>query len=253
MPTAKSPPSAKPLRVLYVASEVAPFAKTGGLADVAGALPKALKKRGLDVRVVMPLYAGIDWNKLDKLSGELTVPMFWGKARAAVRMGHLPGSDVPIYFLEFNRYFDRPYLYGPPGDGYHDNIERFTFLSRGALELCKALAFFPDVINANDWQTALIPAYVNTLEWAKPLHASASVYTIHNLAYQGVTDGGAMFITGLGREHYNPGEFEHFGSLNLTKAALWHSTMVDREPHVRQGDSDQRVRRGARRCVAVAT
>jgi starch synthase len=214
------------LRVLYVASEVAPFAKTGGLADVAGALPKALRKRGMDVRVVMPLYAGIDWNKLDRLAGELSVPMYWGRARGAVRMGQLPGSDVPIYFLEFNRFFDRPYLYGPPGDGYHDNIERFTFLSRGALELCKALAFYPDVVNANDWQTALMPAYINTVEWAKPLHGAASIYTIHNLAYQGVTDGGAMFITGLGREHYNPNEFEHFGALNLTKGALVHSTML---------------------------
>jgi starch synthase len=193
---------------------------------VAGALPKALRARGLDVRVVMPLYAGMPWNDFEILDGLLTVPMWWGPARARVRTGRLPDSEVPLYCLEFNRYFDRPYLYGPPGEGYPDNLERFTFLSRGALEICKALGFVPDVIHCNDWQTALIPIYVNTVEWMQPLHASASVYSIHNLAYQGVFDGNAIFVTGLGREHYHPGELEHFGAMNLTKGALYHSTLL---------------------------
>jgi starch synthase len=215
-----------PLKVLFVASECAPFAKTGGLADVAGALPKALLPLDIDVRVVMPLYAGMPWNDLEILDGFLEVPMWWGSARARVRVGKLPGSQVPIYCLEFNRYFDRPHLYGPPAEGYPDNLERFAFLSRGSLELCKALGFIPDVIHCNDWQTALIPTYVNTVEWMQPLHASATVYSIHNLAYQGVFDGGGTFITGLGREHYNPNELEHLGALNLTKGALHHSTLL---------------------------
>jgi starch synthase len=217
---------AQPLKVLFVSSEVSPFAKTGGLGDVVGALPKALRRRGIDARVVMPLYAGMNWHELDGLDGVLSVPMWWGTARAGVRLGRLPGGEVPVYFLEYNKYFDRPYLYGPPEGGYADNLERFTFLSRGALELARAIQFIPDVVHAHDWQAALVPVYVNTLEWAKPLHGAATVYTIHNLAYQGVTDGGAMFIAGLGREHYNPGEFEHFGALNLTKAALQHATML---------------------------
>src|SRR5512138_928286 len=129
------------MKILFVSSEVAPFAKTGGLADVAGALPKALRRRGIDVRVVMPLYAGIDWNALERLEGTVQVPMWWGMARAGVRLGRLPGSEVPVYFLEYNRFFDRPYLYGPPEEGYDDNLERFTFLSRGALELAKVLNF----------------------------------------------------------------------------------------------------------------
>jgi starch synthase len=226
-PTPGAPATAKPaLKVLFVSSEVAPFAKTGGLADVAGSLPKALRAMGVDVRVVMPLYAGMPWNDLEVLDGSLGVPMWWGTAHARVRKGNLPGSDVPVYCLEYNRYFDRPHLYGPPSDGYGDNLERFTFLSRGSLEICKALGFIPDVIHCNDWQTALVPVYVNTVEWAQPLHGSATVYSIHNLAYQGVFDGNGMFITGLGREHYNPGEFEHFGAMNLTKAALNHSTLL---------------------------
>jgi starch synthase len=174
----------------------------------------------------MPLYAGMRWHELEPLEGALAVPMWSGVARAGVRLGRLPRSEVPIYFLEYNRYFDRPYLYGPPAEAYADNLERFTFLSRGALELCKALAWIPDVIHSNDWQTALVPVYLNTLEWARPLHGSASLYTIHNLAYQGVFDGGGLFITGLGPEHYNPGELEHFGALNLTKGALYHATLL---------------------------
>jgi starch synthase len=174
----------------------------------------------------MPLYAGMPWSDLEILDGMLSVPMWWGAARARVRVGQLPDSQVPVYCLEFNRYFDRPYLYGPPAEGYSDNLERFTFLSRGSLELCKALGFIPDVIHCNDWQTALVPIYVNTVEWLQPLHGSATIYSIHNLAYQGIFDGGGMFITGLGREHYNPGELEHFGAMNLTKGALHHSTLL---------------------------
>jgi starch synthase len=215
-----------PFRILFVASEVEPFRKTGGLADVAGALPKALSRRGIDVRVVMPLYQGVPWRRLEQLDGLLRVPMYYGEGRAGVRMGLASDSRVPIYFVEHNSYFDRPHPYGPPGEAYPDNLERFAFFSRASLELCKALGFQPDVVHANDWQTALVPVYLNTVEWAQPLHASASVFTIHNLAHQGVFDGKAMFLTGLGSEHYHPGEFEHFGTLNLMKAAVQHGTML---------------------------
>lgn len=216
----------EPFKVLVVASECAPFAKTGGLGDVIGALPKALARRGIDVRVVLPLYAGMPWHELEVLDGALVVPMWFGVARGGIRLGRLPRSEVPVYFLEHHRYYDRPHLYGPPGEGYADNFERFTFLSRGALELAKAIGWIPDVIHANDWQTALVPVYLNTVEWAQPLHASASVYTMHNMQYQGVGDGGALFVTGLGREHYRPEELEHFGSLNLMKGALVHATAL---------------------------
>src|SRR5688572_9915976 len=214
------------LKVLFVASEVTPFRKTGGLADVAGALPKVLARRGIDVRVVMPLYQGMRWDEFERLDGLLEVPMYFGRARAGVRLGKLPGTSVPTYLVEHNQYFDRPHVYGPPGQGYADNLERFVFLSRASLELCKALGWIPDVAHANDWQTALVPVYLNTVEWAQPLHGTASVFTIHNLAYQGNQNKGAHFITGLGWEHLNPGEFEHFGDFNPMKAALRHSTML---------------------------
>jgi len=214
------------LKVLFVTSECAPFAKTGGLGEVIGALPKALRRRGLDVRIVLPLYAGMPWHRFEPLEGILSVPMWFGRAQARVRLARLPGSEVPVYFLEHHRYFDRPYLYGPVPEAYPDNLERFAFLSRGALELTKALGWIPDVIHANDWQTALVPVYVDTVEWGQPLHGSATVYTIHNLAYQGVFDGGAFFRTSLGSEHYHAREFEHFGTVNLTKAAVYRSGIV---------------------------
>ena len=217
---------AQPLKVLFVTSECSPFAATGGLGEVVGALPKALRRRGLDVRIVLPLYAGMPWHRFEPLEGILSVPMWFGPAHARVRLTRLPGSDVPVYFLEHHRYFDRPHLYGPAPAAYPDNLERFAFLSRGALELVKALGWTPDVIHANDWQTALVPVYVDTVEWAQPLHGCATVYTIHNLAYQGEFDGRAFFVTGLGPEHYHAAEFEHFGVTNLTKAALYRSTVL---------------------------
>ncbi|HXJ83821.1 MAG TPA: glycogen synthase GlgA [Candidatus Methylomirabilis sp.] len=214
------------MKVLFVASECSPFAKTGGLGEVIGALPKALSDAGVDVRVVMPLYAGMPWREFEPLEGVLSVPMWFGMAHARIRLGHLPGSRVPVYCLEHHRYFDRPHLYGPPSDAYPDNLERFAFLSRGALELTKAVGFIPDVVHAHDWQAALAPVYADTVEWGQPLHGSATIYTIHNLAYQGVYESGAMFVTGLGPEHYHAREFEHFGTLNLTKAALYRSTLL---------------------------
>ena len=214
------------LKVLFVASEVAPFRKTGGLADVAGVLPCSVRQRGIDIRVVMPLYQGIEWNALERLDGTLSVPMYFGNARAGLRLGRLPGSDLPVYFIEYNRFFDRPHVYGPPGQAYCDNLERFAFFSRAALEMCKTIGFIPDVIHANDWQTALIPVYVNTVEWSKPLHGAGTLFTIHNLAYQGNFESGAMFITGLGGEHFNSAEFEHFGDLNLMKAAIRHANLL---------------------------
>lgn len=215
------------MKVLYVTSECVPFAKTGGLADVSGALPPALAARGVEVRVVMPLYAGFDWGELERLDGTVVVPMGWGgRAYCGVRMGRLPNSEVVVYFLEHHAFFDRPYLYGPPGEAYGDNLARFGFLSRGALVLAKALGWTPDVVHANDWQTALVPVYVNTVEWGGPLAGAATVFTIHNLAYQGVFGGDALPVTGLGWEHYRAEELEHFGSLNLMKGACVHATLL---------------------------
>jgi starch synthase len=218
------------MRILFTASEVAPFRQTGGLADVAAALPAALAARGHDVRVVMPLYQGIRWDDLDRVELPLRVPRAGGDGYAGVRLGRLPcdaeGGGVPVYLLEHHGYYDRPFMYGPPDGSYGDNLERYAFLCRGALELCKALSWTPDVCHANDWQTALLPAYLNTVERGGPLAGAASVFTIHNLAFQGVTHPAEFGVTGLGPEHFTSAEFEHFGALNPVKAAIAHATAL---------------------------
>lgn len=216
----------RPLRVLHIASECAPFKKTGGLGDVVGALPKAQRALGVDARVVVPLYRGIDWNAQARLPYTLTVPMGGGAAFGAVRRGVLPGSDAPVYFLEQNHYFDRDGVYGDSSGDFGDNVARFTYLCRGAFALCRAEGFVPDIVHAHDWQAALAPVFVDTTEWGTELHGAATVLTIHNMGYQGVFRPEALQSTGLGWEHFHGGELEHFGTLNLLKGGLVHATRI---------------------------
>ena len=213
------------MKVLFASSEAVPFMKTGGLGDVAGTLPRAVARQGLDARLAMPLYAGIPRRPLECLDGALHVPMSAGEARAAVWMGNLPGAGVPVYFIEHQHYFGRPHAYGPPGGEYGDNLERFTFFSRAVLALCRALGFSPDVVHSHDWQTALLPVLLDEPS-AADLGRPASVHTIHNLAYQGVFDGGAFAVTGLPPERFAASDLEHFGAVNLLKGAIRRSTLL---------------------------
>lgn len=137
----------KSLNILFVASEVVPFAKTGGLADVSGALPKALKELGHNIIVVMPRYYKIDPDALTPVDGTLGVPMGpMGELWAGVHTTLLPGSEVPIYFIDHEQFFGRSGLYDDNGNSYDDNDNRFIFLSKASLQLCKMLDFKPDVI-----------------------------------------------------------------------------------------------------------
>ncbi len=209
---------ARPLRVLHIASECAPFVKTGGLGDVVGALPIAQHERGLDVRVVVPLYRGIDWDALERLPHTLIVPMGGFTAYGAARRGRVGGA--PVYFLEHLHYYDRAGVYGDAGGDFADNVERFAYLCRGAFALARAEGFEPDVVHAHDWQASLAPAYVKTTEWGTPLHGAGTVLTVHNLGYQGVFSPASFGVTGLGPEHFRGDQFEHFGTLNLLKGGL---------------------------------
>jgi starch synthase len=216
----------RPLRVLHIASECAPFAKTGGLGDVVGALPIAQRAQGIDARVVLPLYRGIDWNALEQRPYTLTVPMGGGAEFGAVRRGVLPDSEVPIYFLEHLQYFDRAGIYGDTKGDFGDSVRRFAYLCRGAFAACRAEGFSPDIVHAHDWQAALAPVYVDTTEWGTELHGAATVLTIHNLGYQGMFTADDLPATGLGWEHYNGEELEHFGALNLLKGGLTHADRI---------------------------
>ncbi len=182
------------LKILYLAAEVVPFAKTGGLADVAGSLPKAIKALGHDIRVAMPRYGRINIEKfgLQLVLENLMVPMDEEKEPVRVFQGTL-GKDVPVYFIDNARYFDRESIYM-----YPDDAERFILFSRAALEMLKPLNFQPDIIHCNDWHTALIPNWLRTIYRDDPFYAGiATVYTIHNLAYQGIFGYRVLEIAGL--------------------------------------------------------
>lgn len=219
------------LNILIVASECVPFAKTGGLADVVGILPKFLKKMGHDVRVVMPRYYKVDKTKLKPVENAmpLGVPMgIIGEQWCGVYEGVLPNSDVPVYFLDHEVYFGRDTLYNnEAGEGFLDNDNRFVFLSRASLQLAKAIGFKPDVIHANDWHTAATPVFLNTIYANDPFFDStASVMTIHNMQYQGQFYEGLMDVLGVGWEHFTYLELEQNDCVNLLKGGIYHANMV---------------------------
>jgi len=213
------------------ASEVVPFAKSGGLADVVGVLPKALRALGHDVRVVMPRYYIVDKDKynLKPLDGELGVPMgSMGEAWSAVYEGVLPNSDVPVYFIEHEGFFGRKGLYDENGEGYPDNDNRFIFFSKAVMQLAKKLHFRPDVIHANDWHTAPIPVLLNTTyAHDANFENTGTLLTIHNLQHQGKFYKGAMDILGVGWEHFNANELEEYDGINLLKGGIVHADAIN--------------------------
>jgi len=211
----------QPLRILLISSEVEPFAKTGGLADVAGALPQALATLGHDVRVLMPKYRGVERHgTLRTAVPRVRVPIGDRTTEGALLEGRL-GRAVPVYFLAHDHYYDRPALYGTGQGDYLDNCERFIFFCRGALEALRALGWTPHVIHANDWQSGLVPVYLETLYKDDPaLGEVATLFTIHNLAYQGVFWHFDMPLTGLGWDLFTPAGLEFYGKLNFLKGGL---------------------------------
>jgi starch synthase len=173
----------RPLRILMLAAEAVPFAKVGGLADVAGALPKALHGLGHDVRVAMPRYGQVNPERfhLMPVLDPVTVDMAQYQEQARILQGSI-GDDIPVYMVDAPRYFDRENIYG-----YTDDGERFILFCRAALEAVRQLGWSPDVIHCNDWQTGIVPNWMHTVYHADPFfQQTASVYTIHNLAYQGI-------------------------------------------------------------------
>ncbi|MGC8837186.1 MAG: glycogen synthase [Anaerolineae bacterium] len=184
----------EPLRILYLSAEVVPFAKTGGLADVAGSLPKAVRALGHDIRVAMPRYGRVDVEKfgLKKLLGPFPVPLDDETKPAEIYEGRI-GQDVPVYFVENKELYDRDGIYM-----YPDDAERFIFYCRAALEMCRLLNWRPDVIHCNDWHTAIVPNWLKTIYKDDPFfQGTATVYTIHNLAYQGIFGYRVLEIAGV--------------------------------------------------------
>ena len=170
------------MKVLYVSSEALPFMASGGLADVAGSLPKALRKRLIGCRVVMPLYDGIRQELKDGMTflTSITVPVAWRRQYCGIFEAKANG--VIYYLLDNQYYFKRDGIYG-----YYDDAERFTFFARAVLEMLPHIDFKPDIIHCNDWQSALTPVYYSTMYANAPGYENIkTVFTIHNIQYQGV-------------------------------------------------------------------
>ena len=211
------------MKVLLTYSEAVPFAKTGGLADVAGAFPAALAQNGLDVSVIIPYYRKAFPAALDPGVHVATfrVPTLERSEEGAIRRTALPGSNVAVYLIEHDAYFARDGLYGERGTDYCDNAARFAFFSRAAIETILVLDMDVDVLHLNDWQTALAALYMKTL-YADDhrLADTKTLLSIHNLAYGGVFPHWDMRAVGLPWRHFNSKEIEFYGSVSFLKGGL---------------------------------
>lgn len=217
------------LNILFVSSEVDPFAKTGGLADVAGALPKTLRDLGHDVRIVLPRYGSINERKFkleDVPSLHNIEVLVDGKVELASVQSSLlnsSGGEVQCYLLQNKKYFDRDELYvdSRTKTDFPDNDERFIFFSRGTLKMLRRLGWRPDVIHCNDWQSGLVPTYLKTLYRDDPLLLNVkTVFTIHNVAYQGKFPKQSLEKAGLPWSLFTPDGIEFYGQVNFLKAGV---------------------------------
>ena len=203
------------MKVLYAASEALPFIASGGLADVAGSLPQALRKRLIGCRVVMPLYDNIKQELKDtmKFITNISVPVAWRRQYCGIFEARAGG--VIYYLLDNQYYFKRDSLYG-----FYDDAERFAFFSRAILEIIPYIDFKPDIIHCNDWQTALTPVYYSTMYANQPGYENIkTVFTIHNIQYQGVY-GEELLDNVVGINHAHKNLLEYDGTVNLMKGAI---------------------------------
>ena len=210
------------MRVLHVASEATPFAKTGGLADVAGALPEALAHQGCDVTLVIPAYREVFSKGLpiEPTGMAFDVPIGMRHLHARIFRCQRPESRVEVLLVANDECFDRPTLYGGSED-YTDNSERFIFFSRAAIELAARQERPFDIIHCHDWQTGLVPAYQKLLyQSAAAVQNARTVMTIHNMAYQGLFWHWDMLLTGIDWSHFTWREMEFYGQLNLLKTGV---------------------------------
>ncbi|MBI1815157.1 MAG: glycogen synthase GlgA [Deltaproteobacteria bacterium] len=209
------------MRVLMAASEAVPLAKTGGLADVIGALPAVLTTLGVEVSVVLPAYRAIDRDKfpLRPTGWSVSVPISSRTIETAVLTTELP-SGVQVYLPGADAYFDRDELYGTPAGDFSDNAERFAFFARAVLAIAERLGP-PQILHCHDWQTALVPAFLRADAARYPtLAAVKTVLTIHNLAYQGVFWGEDWHLLNLDRRYFNPEQIEFYNQINYLKGGI---------------------------------
>ena len=211
------------LNILFATSEAVPFCKTGGLGDVCGSLPRALAELGHSPSIILPAFrqvyqAGVDINPTGV---EFDIPIGQKQVHGRYLRSTLPDSEVPVFFVDCPEYFDRHELYREKGEDYRDNCERFAFFSRAAIRAIALLDLGTEVLHCHDWQTGLIPAYLKTMFGDRPPYDQvATLYTIHNLAYQGSFWHWDMALTGIDWKYFNWRQMEFYGNLNFMKTAI---------------------------------
>ncbi len=217
------------LKIAMISSECVPYAKTGGLADVVGALPKALHALGHEVIVIMPKYASVDSAKHNLHPFLAPMGVWMGNTEEWCAVHRAYNDEVPVYFIESDKYFDRPGLYHDAEfNDYADNPRRFAFLTRAALQLCQDMGFAPDIVHAHDWQTALAPAYLKVWHWNDSiLGGAASVLTIHNIGYQGKYGTEHYDYIGLQWGNFTSEKFEDHGDVNFLKGGIHYTDLVN--------------------------
>lgn len=219
------------MRVVFATAEVSPIAKTGGLGDVCGSLPKALKKLGHDVVIFMPFYRQArQWleknnEPVHQLMPTQTIAWAGWMAEATYLRANLPGTDIPIIFVANDYFFERDQIYRDLGG--NDALLRYIFFCRAVIRGCELFDISPDILHCHDWHTALLPVYLHSgLRGTRQFERTRSVFTIHNLNYQGLAGPDAFAMTGLHSRYWAPDALEHYGILNPMKAGILFADQV---------------------------
>lgn len=217
----------KQLKILLAASEAVPFSKTGGLADAAGSLPLALSSLGEKIAVFLPYYRLTKNKDFGIKSLQKGLKAEWGNWNSDFSLYHCKKENVDFYFIDKKEYFNRDFIYGTPLGDYPDNAERFGFFANSVLSSAQALNFKPDIIHCNDWHTALIPFYLkHKLANQEFFKNTKILFTIHNLAYQGIFPKEVISKLGIGCEFFTPESLEFYGKLNFIKSGILYSDAI---------------------------
>ena len=215
-------------KILFVASEATPFAKTGGLADVVGSLPRALRQRGHDVQVIIPYYRETAQGQIHQVKSNKSVEITLGGKTYRGSVKQAVHDGVPYWFIDTPDFFDRKGLYGTATGDYPDNGLRFAFFSHAVLEVAKLLDFKPDIIHVHDWQTSLIPALLKTSYAQQDFYSQThTLLTIHNLAYQGMVSTNLLKTLGLPQELGSPEALEYYGRLSILKGGINFADLIN--------------------------
>jgi starch synthase len=220
------------LKVLLVSPEAVPYAKTGGLADVAGALPKSIASLGHRVGLMMPLYGQVNREKfnIEPVATDLIAHIAGRDEKFNLHKGDSDVEGLSVYFIEHQPFFNRPELYRDPATGqdWADNDERFGFFARAVLEACRKTSFIPDIIHCNDWQSGLIPAFLKEDPEYAEFSETSTLFSIHNIAYQGNFPSESFKKLGLDDSLFTPGKgFEYWGNVSYLKAGVWYSDLIN--------------------------